>query len=222
MTWPSTSIFIFLKQSGYLLLVILTYVHVLMRSTVVIILIQCGVWWYQCIRTGDVIVLVPILWKLRRARQQQCPAYHVIVHNTFAFIYLCIAYANEIFANTCSRTLALIFSLAVTNTQRFFAFYFFHSLVDSLLSLQTIMSAAAEPFNRRKPAGGFPSDPRYASSTLTATPSKIACLGTTEYLSTAVLDCIIQCTALPPNLSEESFLTMIGSLGCEGYIAVYN
>ena len=71
----------------------------------------------------------------------------------------------------------------------------------------------------RRPVGGFPSDPRYASSTLTAPPEEIACLGTTEYLSTGVLDCIIQCTALPPNAAHEAFPPMIGSLGCEGYIS---
>ena len=84
------------------------------------------------------------------------------------------------------------------------------------------MSAGAEPARcGRKPAGGFQSDPRYASSTLTATPSKMSCLGTTEYLSTAVLDCIIQCTAFPPNSSEEAFPPRIGSLGCEGYISSF-
>ena len=70
-----------------------------------------------------------------------------------------------------------------------------------------------------KGLGGFPSDPRYASSTLTAPPEEIACLGTTEYLSTSVLDCIIQCTALPPNAAHEAFPPMIGSVGCKGYIS---
>ena len=87
---------------------LLTYVHARMCSRIVfIILVQYGMW-YQSLRRGDVIVCVPILWKLRGA-QQQCPAYHV-VYSTVAFIYLCIAYANEIFANTHACTLALLFS----------------------------------------------------------------------------------------------------------------
>ena len=82
--------------------------------------------------------------------------------------------------------------------------------------------AADSAHSGRKPVGDFPSDPHYASWTLTATPSKISCLGTMEYLSTAILDCIIQCTVLPPNSSEEAFPPMIGSLGCEGYISSCN
>jgi hypothetical protein len=56
-----------------------------MRSTVVIILVQCGMW-YQCLRTGDVIVFVAILWKLRRA-QQQYQAY-CVVHSTVSILIL--------------------------------------------------------------------------------------------------------------------------------------
>ena len=122
---------------------------------------------------------------------------------------------EHLFLHSCIRL------FTVPTTQWFIAFYSFHSL-HLLLSLQT-MSAAAEPaHSSRKPVGGFPSDPRYAASTLTATPSEMSCLGTTEYLSTAVLDCIIRCTALPPNSSEEAFPPMIGSLGCEGYISSCN
>ena len=156
-------------------------------------------------------------------RRTQYRCVYLLMHCIRKFTYALHTQINlceHSFSHSCIRL------ITPTTTHRFIAFYSFHSPLHSLLSLQT-MSAGAEPARSgRKPVGGFPSDPRYASSTLTATPSEMSsCLGTrTEYLSTAVLDCIIQCTAaLPPKSSEEAFPPiMIGSLGCVGYISSSN
>ena len=75
--------------------------------------------------------------------------------------------------------------------------------------------------NRRT---GFPGDPRYTAMRLTATAAEFACLWETEFLSTAVLDCILQSTALPQdNAASEGIIPpMIGSLGCETWILSCN
>ena len=54
---------------------------------------------------------------------------------------------------------------------------------------------------------------------LAATAAEFACLSETEYLSTAVLDCILQSTALLQDnaASEGIILPMIGSLGSEAW-----
>ena len=84
------------------------------------------------------------------------------------------------------------------------------------------MSAQLPRRNRRKPVHNFPSDPRYTSMTLQATASEMACLGREVFLSTAVLDCIIQCTALPPDVSKEPVPPMIASLGAMPFISSSN
>ena len=76
--------------------------------------------------------------------------------------------------------------------------------------------------HRCKPVHHFPSDPRYANVTLKATASEISCLGRDIFLSTAVLDFIIQSAALPPHLSEECVPPMIGSLGSVAFISSAN
>jgi hypothetical protein len=84
------------------------------------------------------------------------------------------------------------------------------------------MSAQLPHCNRRKPVHNFPSDPRYAPMTLQATASEMACLGREVFLSTAVLDLIIQCTALPPDVSKEPVPPMIASLGAMRFISSSN
>lgn len=72
----------------------------------------------------------------------------------------------------------------------------------------------------------FPGDPRYADMHLTATRDDYVCLAKEAYLSTAILDILLQCTALPypPSTSsaEGVFPPMIGSLGCETFISSSN
>jgi hypothetical protein len=71
------------------------------------------------------------------------------------------------------------------------------------------MSAQHSPSRRstrrgNRAAGQVPGDPRYAATTLTATASEMSCLGKKVFLSTAVLDCIIQCTtpSVPKRLQK--------------------
>jgi hypothetical protein len=54
------------------------------------------------------------------------------------------------------------------------------------------MSTQFSGRHRRKHMHHFPSDPRYANVTLKATASKISSLFRDDFLSTAVLDFIIQ------------------------------
>ena len=84
------------------------------------------------------------------------------------------------------------------------------------------MSAQLPRRNRRKPVHNFPSDPRYAPMTVQATASEMACLGREVFLSTAVLDLFIQCTALPPDVSKEPIPPMIASLGAMRFISSSN
>ena len=84
------------------------------------------------------------------------------------------------------------------------------------------MSAQVSRCNCCKPVHHFPSDPRYANVTLKATASEISCHGRDVFLSTAVLDFIIQSTALPPHLSDERVAPMIGSLGSVAFISSAN
>jgi hypothetical protein len=84
------------------------------------------------------------------------------------------------------------------------------------------MSAQLRRRNRRKPVHNFPSDPRYAPMTLQATASELACLGGEVFLSTGVLDLIIQCTALPRDASKEPVPPMIASLGAMPFISSSN
>jgi hypothetical protein len=74
----------------------------------------------------------------------------------------------------------------------------------------------------KKWAGHFPGDPRYSRTTLSATAEDISCLGQDVFLSTAVLDCIIQSTAVLPDLSQDLVLPMIGSFGCKEFMLSSN
>jgi hypothetical protein len=74
----------------------------------------------------------------------------------------------------------------------------------------------------KKLAGHFPGDPRYSSTTLSATAEAISCLGQDVFLSTAVLDCIIQRTAVLPELSQDLVPPMIGSFGYEEFMLSSN
>ena len=58
---------------------------------------------------------------------------------------------------------------------------------------------------------------------LTATAAEFSRLSEKEFLSTAVLDSILQSTALPQdNASEEIIPPMIGSLGCVAWMTSAN
>ena len=81
---------------------------------------------------------------------------------------------------------------------------------------------SAQRRHRHQWSGHFPGDPRYATNILKATASEFSCLGKHVFLSTAVLDCIIQLTALLPDSSEVFPPPMIGSLGCEAWILSSN
>ena len=87
--------------------------------------------------------------------------------------------------------------------------------------LVTMMSTQTS--SRRNCHTGFPGDPRYTAMRLTATAAEFACLSGEEFLSTAVLDCILQSTALPQDVtSEGKNPPMIGSLGCEAWMLSCN
>ena len=76
-------------------------------------------------------------------------------------------------------------------------------------------------FCQQKRRTCFPGDPRYAAMTLTATAAEFSCLLQKEFLSTAVLDSIMQSTALPQDDASDETIpppAMIGSLGCEAWI----
>ena len=75
--------------------------------------------------------------------------------------------------------------------------------------------------SRRHRCTDFPGDPPYTAMRLTATATEFACLWELEYLSSAVLDCILQSTALPQDnaASDGIFPPMIGSLGCEAWMS---
>ena len=70
----------------------------------------------------------------------------------------------------------------------------------------------------------LPGDPRYAATTLTATADEFSCLSKTDFLCTAVLDCILQSTALPQDDSVDNTIppAMIASYGCATWISSSN
>ena len=89
-----------------------------------------------------------------------------------------------------------------------------------LMLLLTTMSSL-KLFCQQKRRTCFPGDPRYAAMTLTATAAEFSYLLQKEFLSTAVLDSIMQSTALPQDDASDETIpppAMIGSLGCEAWI----
>ena len=94
-----------------------------------------------------------------------------------------------------------------------------HSVVILLLTMSAQLGLHSCP---KKLAGHFPGDPRYSSTTLSATAEAISCLGQDVFLSTAVLDCIIQRTAVLPELSQDLVPPMIGSFGYEEFMLSSN
>jgi Ulp1 protease family, C-terminal catalytic domain/SWIM zinc finger/Transposase, Mutator family len=85
------------------------------------------------------------------------------------------------------------------------------------------MAAEVPPVPRNRAAGKdyFPCDPRYGVD-LTASKEEIACLKKKVFLSTNVLDCILQRTAILPDMNAEPVPPLIGSLGTEAFISSMN
>ena len=74
---------------------------------------------------------------------------------------------------------------------------------------------------QRTRAWHFPGDPRYGVDIIPPA-NDVACLRTKSFLSTAVLDYIIQHTALVLDSSMDSVPVMLGSLGAEAFISSMN
>ena len=94
-----------------------------------------------------------------------------------------------------------------------------HSVVILLLTMSAQIGLRSCP---KKWSGHFPGDPRYSRTTLSATAEDLSCLGQDVFLSTAVLDCIIQRTAVLPELSQDLVPPMIGSFGYEEFMLSSN
>ncbi len=121
--------------------------------------------------------------------------------------------------NPLTSLLALILSPTVRDDTPNCSFYCLLSFGLLLVTMPSLTS-----LSRRNGITGFPGDPRYAAAMkLTATAAEFSCLSRKEFLSTAVLDSILQHTALPQDkASEEIIPPMIGSLGCDAWMTASN
>ena len=120
--------------------------------------------------------------------------------------------------NPLTSLLALIVSPTVRDNTPHCSFYCLLSFGSLLVTMSSQTSSSW-----RNRITCFPGDPRYAAMKLTATAAEFSCLSRKEFLSTAVLDSILQHTALPQdNASEEIIPPMIGSLGCDAWMTASN
>ena len=120
--------------------------------------------------------------------------------------------------NPLTSLLALIVSPTVRDNTPHCSFYCLLSFGSLLVTMSSQTSSS-----RRNRITCFPGDPRHAAMKLTATAAEFSCLSRKEFLSSAVLDSILQHTALPQdNAYEEIIPPMIGSLGCDAWMTASN
>ncbi len=181
-------------------------------------------WTLNVLSLGSIIVWLVISSKIGKLRRTWCQCCtYVVVHSNSGFVVriFFVVHRFSTFAvfNPLKSLLALIVSPTVRDDTPHCSFY---RLLSFGLLLVT-MSSQTSSSRRNSRITCFPGDPWYAAMKLTATATEFSCLSRKEFLSTAVLDSILQHMALPQdNASEEIMPPMIGSLGCDAWMTASN
>ena len=145
-------------------------------------------------------------------------SYTVPVASSFESFFVVHRFSTFAVFNPLTLLLALIVSPTVRDNTPHCSFYCLLSFGLLLVTMSSLTSSS-----QRNRITCFPGDPRYAAIKLTATAAEFSRLSRKEFLSMAVLDSILQHTALPQdNASEEIIPPMIGSLGCDTWMTASN